>query len=86
LVGQLQGSRYTVASIESSLPALAKWKVNDGLPERNANYDDSKWVVANHMTTPNPSPPDTYPVLYSDEYGKMTLSSTLKSPDMLIWY
>lgn len=68
-VNQLQGSRYSVSSVEATLPALTNWKVNDGLPERNASYDDSRWVVANHMTTPNPSPPGTYPVLYSDEYG-----------------
>jgi len=27
-------------------------------------------IVANHSSTPNPSPPATYPVLYADEYGK----------------
>jgi hypothetical protein len=77
LVAQLQGSRSSVTSIEASLPALTKWKVNDGLPERNASYDDSKWVAADHMTTPNPSKPDTYPVLYSDEYGKNSLSGKI---------
>ena len=75
LVGQLQGSRYSTASIEATLPSLTTWKVNDGLPERNASYDDSKWVVANHMTTLNPSPPGTYPVLYSDEYGMLISKS-----------
>jgi hypothetical protein len=73
LVGELQGSKYSIASIAASLPALEEWKVNDGLPERNANYDDSRWVIANHTTTPNPSPPKTYPVLYSDEYGMLAL-------------
>lgn len=27
------------------------------------------FAVANHTSTPNPSPPATYPVLYADEYG-----------------
>jgi hypothetical protein len=72
-VGQLQASKWTAATIEASLPALSNWKVADGLPERNATYDDSRWVVADHTTTSAPSKPDTYPVLYSDDYGKFGL-------------
>lgn len=70
LVGKLGACSETTASIEAKLPALNNWKSNDGLPERLADYDDSKWTVANHSSTPNPSPPATYPVLYADEYGK----------------
>jgi hypothetical protein len=29
--------------------------------------------VANHTSTPNPTPPATYPVLYADEYGESTI-------------
>ncbi|KAH2985959.1 beta galactosidase [Aspergillus fumigatus Z5] len=53
------------------LPALTSWRSNDSLPERLPSYDDSgpAWIEANHMTTSNPSPPATFPVLYADEYG-----------------
>jgi hypothetical protein len=53
------------------LPSLDNWKVHDGLPEKLSAYNDSgaAWVVANHLTTPNPTKPDTLPVLYVDEYG-----------------
>lgn len=53
------------------LPSLNKWKVKDTLPERLPTYNDSgiAWVVADHLTTPNPTKPDTLPVLYVDEYG-----------------
>ncbi|OBT57300.1 hypothetical protein VE04_01746 [Pseudogymnoascus sp. 24MN13] len=69
LIGTLKASTHSVDSIKSSLPALTSWKVNDGLPERKAAYDDSKWTDADHKTTQNPTAPATYPVLYSDEYG-----------------
>lgn len=54
-----------------SIPSLASWKVHDSLPERLSTYDDSgpAWVEANHTTTPNPTKPDTLPVLYVDDYG-----------------
>lgn len=53
-----------------SLPSLDTWKVQDSLPERLSAYDDSgiAWAEANHMTTPNPTKPDTLPVLYVDDY------------------
>jgi hypothetical protein len=54
-----------------SAPTLGSWKVQDSLPERLAAHNDSgpAWVVANHMSTSNPSPPATLPVLHVDEYG-----------------
>jgi len=54
-----------------NLPTLGNWKMNEGLPEKMPEYDDSgaAWVVADHTTTPNPTKPDTLPVLYVDEYG-----------------
>lgn len=53
------------------LPSLESWKVKDSLPERLTGYDDSgsAWVTADHTSTPNPTKPDTLPVLYVDEYG-----------------
>lgn len=53
------------------LPSLNDWKVNEGLPEKMPEYDDNSaaWVVADHTTTPNPTKPETLPVLYVDEYG-----------------
>jgi hypothetical protein len=77
---QLQTSRTaygslkaTVAAFNSTikLPSLVDWKVQDTLPEKLPSYDDSgaAWVVADHLTTPNPTKPDTLPVLYVDEYG-----------------
>jgi hypothetical protein len=80
LVSQLQESMYSVASIQATLPVLTNWKLNDGLPERNANYDDSRWVVANHTNTSNPTPPATYPVLYADEYGMSGLRKCSHNP------
>ena len=57
-------------SIDSiKLPSVTGWKANDSLQERMPSYDDSRWVHANHTSTPNPYPPQTLPVLYIDEYG-----------------
>lgn len=52
LIGTLKASTHSVDSVKSSLPALTSWKVNDGLPERKADYDDSKWTgeLLNHLT------------------------------------
>lgn len=69
VIGTLSASNWTVASLNATLPLLTEWKVNDGLPERLSDYNDSKWVIANHSSTPNPNPPATYPVLYADDYG-----------------
>jgi hypothetical protein len=65
--------KATVAAFNGTikLPALDTWKVQDTLPERLPSYDDNgkAWVTADHLTTPNPTKPDTLPVLYVDEYG-----------------
>ncbi|KAF7314332.1 Glycoside hydrolase family 35 protein [Mycena kentingensis (nom. inval.)] len=58
-----------VAALQKSLAPLADWKYSDELPEVDAAYDDSNWVVADHTTTPNPTQPVTLPVLYADDYG-----------------
>ncbi|KAJ5033394.1 uncharacterized protein L3040_008511 [Drepanopeziza brunnea f. sp. 'multigermtubi'] len=69
LVGTLGTSIHTIESIRAGLPALTGWEVADGFPERLAEYDDSKWTVANHTSTENPTKPATYPVLWADDYG-----------------
>lgn len=56
------------ATLQKSL-SLTNWKFADALPERDASYDDSRWVVADHMSTTNPTQPQTLPVLYADDYG-----------------
>jgi hypothetical protein len=77
---KLQTSRTSYGSLKAHvsafnstihLPSLDSWKVNEGLPEKMPSYNDSgaAWVMADHLTTPNPTKPDTLPVLYVDEYG-----------------
>jgi hypothetical protein len=77
---RLQTSRTQYGSLKANiagfngtieLPGLETWKIHDGLPEKLSSYNDSSagWVEANHMVTPNPTKPDTLPVLYVDEYG-----------------
>ncbi|KAJ6559161.1 glycoside hydrolase family 35 protein [Mycena vulgaris] len=56
------------ATLQQSL-TLSGWKYTDALPEADAAYDDSNWVVADHQSTPNPTKPLTLPVLYADDYG-----------------
>ena len=51
------------------LPNLTNWKFQFESFERNADFDDSHWIVANHATTNNPNPPGSLPVLYEDDYG-----------------
>lgn len=67
LMCSLQGSE-TVESVQASIHPL-EWRAVDGLPERRGDYDDSHWKEADHMSTPHPNPPETYPVLFADEYG-----------------
>jgi beta-galactosidase len=63
------------ATLQKSL-TLSGWKFSVALPEADAEYDDSKWVVADHLTTPNPTQPLTLPVLYADDYGASCLLQT----------
>ncbi|KAJ6605805.1 glycoside hydrolase superfamily [Mycena sp. CBHHK59/15] len=55
-------------TLQKSL-TLSRWRYSDALPEADAAYDDSNWVVADHTSTPNPTKPLTLPVLYADDYG-----------------
>ncbi|KAI5359951.1 Putative glycoside hydrolase, family 35, Galactose-binding-like domain superfamily [Septoria linicola] len=69
LIADLPVAQDTIESIQASIQALDQWKVADSLPEKDCDYDDSQWTVADRQWTPNPNPPETYPVLFADEYG-----------------
>jgi len=58
----------STSSIQQSL-TFGEWKYSDAIPEAQSGYDDSNWVIADHLTTFNPTPPQTLPVLYADDYG-----------------
>ncbi|KAF3921791.1 Beta-galactosidase [Arthrobotrys entomopaga] len=55
-----------------NLPDLSGWRYADSLPEANAEYDDSKWTIANKMTTLSPVKPLTLPVLFASDYKYYT--------------
>ena len=63
---------YKTPSIK--LPDLSslKWKYIDSLPEIQASYDDSKWTIADHKTTINPTALVTPTSLYASDYGYNT--------------
>ena len=44
LIGKISNPAHTISSIKAQLPPLSNWTVSEGLPERNASYDDSKWT------------------------------------------
>ena len=48
--GVLHGS-LTQKVTGVSVPALTGWKFADSLPEIQAGFDDSDWVIANHTST-----------------------------------
>jgi beta-galactosidase GanA len=52
-----------------TLPPLRHWRFHRGSPEAQPGFDDSRWTLADHTTTNNPTPPVTLPVLYADDYG-----------------
>ena len=51
------------------LPELTDWKFKFESFERNTDFDDSDWTVADHLTTNNPNAPGSLPILYEDDYG-----------------
>jgi beta-galactosidase GanA len=63
LLGQLAGPQPV------ALPDLTSWRYQFETPEAQPSFDDSQWTVADHLTTNNPTPPGTLPVLYADDYG-----------------
>lgn len=71
LIGTLTEGSSSLAEVEASLPELNDWRVANGLPERETTYDDTSatWVLANDSSTLNPWQPETFPVLYADNYG-----------------
>ncbi|KAJ7275854.1 glycoside hydrolase family 35 protein [Mycena rebaudengoi] len=72
-IGSLRGVASFPASLPSAkIPTLSKldWRCADSLPELNADYDDSTWILANKTSTPRPFQPSAGKiVLYSSEYG-----------------
>jgi len=65
--GSLAGSLGGPPAV--TLPPLTNWRYHAGNPEAQPGFDDSTWTVANHITTTNPMPPLSLPVLYMDDYG-----------------
>jgi beta-galactosidase GanA len=63
LVGRVAGP----ASVR--LPALTNWRSHAENPEAAPGFDDSRWTVADKLTTESPIKPKTLPVLYADDYG-----------------
>lgn len=56
----------------ASLSGMPVTTIRDGLVSSillTTSFHSLTSTVANHTSTPNPSPPATYPVLYADEYG-----------------
>ncbi|KAL7275905.1 hypothetical protein RUND412_001124, partial [Rhizina undulata] len=69
--GTLIGSFSGPESSNVTLPGLdtLTWKYYNSHTEKFTEYYDSNWTLANHTTTSNPTPPDTLPVLHTDDYG-----------------
>ncbi|KAI9452442.1 glycoside hydrolase family 35 protein [Russula earlei] len=61
----------TFSNTKITVPTLATWKFSDSLPEIQATFDDSNWIVANHTTTNIPFKPyyGDGRVLYGCDYG-----------------
>lgn len=65
------------ASVEFKAPKITlpkfsemKWRKIDSLPELDPEYDDSKWVDADLVVSPNDAFPSTTPTsLYTSDYG-----------------
>jgi len=72
--------RLTFPSTKIAVPALRGWKFSDSLPEIQPNFDDSQWVVANHLTTHIPFKPyyGDGRVLYGCDY-ELYVESDLSS-------
>ncbi|KAJ7627198.1 glycoside hydrolase family 35 protein [Roridomyces roridus] len=72
-IGSLRGTVGFSKSVEDAkIPVLANldWKCADSLPELDADFDDSTWVIANKTTTQRPQQPTAGKyVLYAGEYG-----------------
>ncbi|KAK7044841.1 glycoside hydrolase family 35 protein [Favolaschia claudopus] len=70
--GGFNGSLSPRSALKSvSVPELTGWKYMDSFPEIKADFDDSKWIVANHTTTNIPLKPyfGDGRILYGCDYG-----------------
>ncbi|ORX33785.1 glycoside hydrolase superfamily [Kockovaella imperatae] len=69
--GMMHGTIQGVC--EPDTPVISSWVMEDSFPEREPDFDDSQWVVANH--TPSINPNAVYPNytgtanLYMQDYG-----------------
>ncbi|EWM10612.1 beta-galactosidase [Kutzneria sp. 744] len=52
-----------------TLPALTNWKHQQESPESQPGFDDSRWPVADKMTSNSTTVAGTLPVLFADDYG-----------------
>ncbi|KAI9497041.1 beta galactosidase [Zychaea mexicana] len=50
----------------------ATWKYSPGAPESQPDFDDSDWIKANRTKSNSVTIPDTWPILYADDYGYHT--------------
>ncbi|KAI7856110.1 glycoside hydrolase superfamily [Circinella umbellata] len=50
----------------------ATWKYSQGSPESQPDFDDTEWITADHLQTNSVTVPDTWPILYADDYGYHT--------------
>ena len=58
-----------------TLPPLTNWKHQSESPEAQPGFDDSGWVVADHLSTFSSSGIGSLPVLHADDYGFHTGST-----------
>ncbi|HTI24392.1 MAG TPA: beta-galactosidase, partial [Kutzneria sp.] len=52
-----------------TLPALTDWKHQQESPESQPGFDDSRWPVADKMTSNSSTVAGSLPVLFADDYG-----------------
>ncbi|ELU44899.1 glycoside hydrolase family 35 protein [Rhizoctonia solani AG-1 IA] len=72
IVDGLVEGKVTISKGQVNVPTLSNWKYSDSLPEIAPNYDDSKWIVANHTTTNSPYKPyygDGRPVFWRGHFN-----------------
>jgi hypothetical protein len=84
LVGTLSRCSEDAASVLAKLPSLATWKVADGLPERAADYDDSKWI-GSHFLHSFPHQDQMIILSYSRESHQYTQSNKACHVPSFVW-
>ena len=74
--GRPLGKGSTIATaVPVTLPALDRWKHEQETPEAQPAFDDSRWAVADRMSTFSSTGAGSLPVLYADDYGFHTGST-----------